>query len=122
MARRNIWIKLINNGIAATTIGQSTEKLENLMLVMDYVGDGVDSAATMTVYTSKDTSGTVKAAVGIMPSLTGTRDAGGNIDYATSNTTVAYEIPGRHQFIYIAITSVTDDVIINLWLGGTEEN
>ena len=122
MARRNIWIKLINNGIAATTIGQSTEKLENLMLVMDYVGDGVDSAATMTVYTSKDTAGTVKAAVGIMPSLTGTRDAGGNIDYATSNTTVAYEIPGRHQFIYIAITSVTDDVIINLWLGGTEEN
>ncbi len=121
MARRNVWIKLIDKGTAATTVGFNTQKLENLMLVVDYTGDEDDSAATMTVYSANDIVGTVKAAIGIEPALTGSRDADGAIAYSTTSTTVADEIPGSHKFIYITITGVTDDIVLNLWLGGTED-
>lgn len=115
-----VWNKLIHNGTGDTTVYQATHLMEDMSLVVDYVGDGVDSAATMTVYSSNDQYGTVKTAIGIMPVLTGVRDADGAISFGTGNTTVAYEIPGRHQFIFISITSTTDVVGINMWLGGTE--
>lgn len=121
MARRSTWNKLINNGAAAVNVAQKTDGMENLMLVVDSVGDAVDSAFTMTVYSSNDSAGTVKAAVGIQPILTGTRDADGAIAFDQNSTTVAYEIPGIHPYIYITITGVTDVIGINLWLGGTED-
>ena len=121
MARRGIWTKLIDNGDDATGVAMNTQLMENLMLVVDSVGDGVDSAFTMTVYGSNDAYGTVKATLGIMPSLTGSRDADGAIAFNATSTTVAYEIPGTHPYIFIDIGGVTDDIVVNLWLGGTED-
>lgn len=121
MARRSVWHKLIDRGTAATTVGFRTDHMEYMMLVVQSVGDAVDSAFTMTVYSATDIVGTVKTAIGIEPILTGVRDADGAIAFNEVSTTVAYEIPGSHPFIYITITGVTDDILINLWLGGTED-
>jgi len=118
---RNIWHKLIDKGAAATTASFKTDKMYNLMLVVDSVGDAVDSAFTMTVYSSTDAAGTVKTAIGIEPILTGVRDADGAIAFNEVSITAAYEIPGLHPYVYIAITGVTDDILVNLWLGGSED-
>ena len=118
---RNIWHKLIDNGAVATTVSFKTHRMYNLMLIVQSTGDAVDSAFTMTVYSSTDDAGTVKTAIGIEPILTGSRDADGAIAFNATSTTVAYEIPGLHPYVYITITGVTDVIGINLWLGGTED-
>lgn len=118
----NVWQKLIDRGAAATTVIQKTDRWTNLALVVDYTGDGDDSAATMTVYGAQDSEAHVKAAIGIQPVLTGTRDADGAIAFATTDTVVMYQIPGVYPYIYIAITGVTADIVLSLWLGGTEDN
>ena len=118
---RNVWHKLIDKGAVATAVSFKTDKMYNLMLVVDSVGDAVDSAFTMTVYSSIDKDGTVKTAVGIQPILTGTRDADGAIAFNATSITAAYEIPGLHPYVYITITGVTDVIGIDLWLGGTED-
>ena len=121
MAKRNVWTKLIDKGTAATTVIQKTDRMQNLMLVVQSTGDAVDSAFTMTVYDSQDASGTVKTALGINPALSATRDSDGAIAFNEVSTVLAYEIPGLHPYIYITITGVTDDIVITLWIGGTED-
>jgi len=121
MAKRAVWNKAIDKGTAATTAVVKTDRLENLMLVVDSTGDAVDSAFTMTVYSSQDVGGVVKTAVGIQPVLTGTRDADGAIAFDATSTTAAYHIPGVHPYVWIAISGVTDDILITIWVGGQED-
>ena len=117
---RNVWNKMIDKGTAATTAIAKTDLLKNIMLIVDSTGDAVDSTFTITVYDSQDATGILKTALGINPSLSATRDSDGAIAFGEVSTVLAYEIPGRHKYIYITITGVTDDIVVTVWIGGTE--
>lgn len=121
MANRNIWTKVVDNVTGATTGVIKTDRLTNLMLVVNYKGDGVDSSSTITVYSSQDANGDVKTAIGIMPVLTGTRDADGAIAFTTADAVAAYEIPGVHPYIYVNIAQTTAAFSYTVWVGGTED-
>ena len=97
------------------------ERLSELEIVVDYTGDAVDSAVTMTVYSAMDKAGTVKALVGFNPILTATRDTDGALAFNENSSTTAYQVPGRHKFLYIGIGTITDDVVFTAWVIGREE-
>lgn len=121
MSTRNVWSRAVDNVTGATTGVVKTDRLTNLMLVVKYTGDGVDSSSAFTVYGSQDAQGTVKTALGIMPSLTGTRDADGAIALTTADSTTAYEIPGVHPYIYINVAQTTATFTYTIWVGGSED-
>ena len=121
MASRNIWTKVVDNVTGATTGVIKTDRLTNLMLVVKHTGDGVDSSSTITTYSSQDVKGNVKTAIGIAPSLTGSRDADGAIAYTTADAVTAFEIPGVHPYIWIAIAQTTAAFSYTVWIGGTED-
>lgn len=123
MSARNVWTKVFDKKAVAATGSIKTDRLTNLMLVCTNVGDGVDSTFVMTVYGSMDAAGTIKSPLGIMPSLTGVRDAAGNITFAWNDAlfTAAYEIPGVHPYIFIDIGTVTATINVTIWVGGTED-
>jgi hypothetical protein len=120
MAKRAVWNKAIDQGTAAATAVVKTDRLENIMIVVQSIGDTVDSAFTMTVTSTPTVDGAVKTAVGLKPVLTGTIDADGAIAYDQNDTTVAYEVVGVHPYLWIAISGVTDVIKVTIWVGGQE--
>lgn len=119
MPNRVIQNLLINAATVDTTGITRTDTYTDMMLVVDYVRTGT-STGTMTVYGAMDSGAVVKYAIGIMPSLTGSRDADGAIAYAVS-TAVAYEIPGVHPYIYVDWNEGVDGATFTCYLMGVEK-
>ena len=109
---------MLTSVLVDTTAILKTDKMENMVLLVDYIRTG-SSTGTITVYGAMDANANVKYAIGIAPTLTGSRDADGAIAYTTS-TTVLYEIPGVHPYIYIDWNEGVDGASITVDLIGTE--
>ena len=123
MAKRAVWNKVLDSHEAVTAVSTTvvkTDRLENIMIVVDSIGDGGSGAFTMTVTSTATPGAAVKTAVGIKPVLTGVVDGDGAIAFNATSTTVAYEVVGVHPYICIDISSITDVVGITIWVGGQE--
>ena len=123
MAKRAVWNKVLNSHEDTTAVSTTvvkTDRLESIMIVVDSIGDGVDSAFTMTVTSTATSDAAVKTAVGIKPVLTGVVDGDGVIDFNATSTTVAYEVVGVHPYLCIDISSITDVIGVTIWVGGQE--
>ena len=117
--KKNTVVHVIESSLVDIAKSVDTSRLSDMVLVVHYVRGGA-STGTMTVYGSLDPAGTVKYALGIMPILTGTRDADGAIAYTTS-TDVAYQIPGVHPYIFIDWNEGTDGATFSADIIGEED-
>lgn len=111
----------MTNAVIDTTAILSTDKMEDLMLLVNYTRVSGAGAGDLTVYGAMDSSASVKYLIGFMPTLTGTRDTNGVVSYTTSLVSL-YEIPGRHKYIYVDWNESTDPASITIDLYGVEEN
>jgi len=113
----------INAAAAATNSGYvDTSNFEKINIEVVYTGDAVDSAFTLTCYGSVNGDATSRYALGIAPALNETRDADGVVVYNATSSTLLYNVIGVHPYIYLAISSVTDDIVVTINIIGQEHN
>ncbi len=115
---RLITHRMITASLVDTTAILKTDTMEGMTLLVNYTRGGV-STGDLTVYGAMDADASIKYAIGIAPTLTGSRDADGAVSYTTS-TTVLYEIPGVHPYIYLNWNEGTDGATITIDLNGVE--
>ena len=115
------FLKVIDAAAAATNSGYiDTHNFNKINIEVIYDGDAVDSAFTITFYGSVDGTADTRYALGVSPSITGTRDADGAIAFNEVDSTVLYDVTGVHPYIYIAISGVTDDIVVTVNIIGQE--
>ena len=97
-----------------------THMLKEIQLLVESVGDEVDSVATTTFYGSAD--GVNKYALGITPALSTSLDSNGVIAYdSTASQKLLYNVSGVHPYIYIDEVATTATIGIKVYLIGQEE-
>jgi len=113
--------KIIDTAVADTTKVIEVGQYDKVLLLVDYVYDGVDSAGTLTFYGAVDDKALTKYLLGIKPVLTGDVDADGAIGYGAASTTALYEVVGIHKYLYLSWNETTAIATLNMWLIGKEE-
>jgi hypothetical protein len=115
-------IPAITAATSATNSGYvKTDFFKKMNIQVNYTGDGVDSAFTLTFYGSVGGTSATRYALGVAPALTGTRDNDGIIVYNQTSSDILYDVAGVHNYIYLDISSVTADIIVTINIIGQEE-
>lgn len=121
MAKRVATLNVITGALVDTAACVRTERWTDIMLLVQYERLSGAGAGTMSVYGAMDDKGLKKYLIGFAPSLTGTRDTDGALNF-TDSLTAWYEIPGVHKYIYIDWNETTDPAKFTADLFGIEDN